>query len=97
MRGALPSHCSYFGPHLGTLVPMGTKNSFLVPICFQSPHFLQNASKVSAATIQGGLLLGDLVSLQVHHQVGLLVHHHQLQHCWARLSVKIKDFLQRTG
>ena len=48
-------HCSQVGPHLGTLVPMGTKISFLVPIFFQSPHFLhfrpKNASKVSAATI----------------------------------------------
>ena len=72
MRGALPSHCSYFGPHLGTLVPIwglwspfgdfgphGDQNEFfgphLVPIYFQSPHFLhfrlKNASKVSAATI----------------------------------------------
>ena len=25
-------HCSHVGPHLGTLVPMGTKMSFLVPI-----------------------------------------------------------------
>ena len=25
-------HCSHVGPHLGTLVPMGTKISFLVPI-----------------------------------------------------------------
>ena len=33
-------HCSQVGPHLGTLVPMGTKISFLVPIFFQSPHFL---------------------------------------------------------
>ena len=49
------SHCSHVGPHLGTLVPMGTKMRFLVPILFQSPHFphfrLKNASKVSAATI----------------------------------------------
>ena len=48
-------HCSQVGPHLGTLVPIGTKISFLVPIFFQSPHFLhfrpKNASKVSAATI----------------------------------------------
>ena len=52
-------HCSQVGSHLGTLVPMGTKISFLVPIWspffFQSPHFLhfrpKNASKVSAATI----------------------------------------------
>ena len=47
--------CSHIGPHLGTLVPMGTKMRFLVPILFQSPHFphfrLKNASKVSAATI----------------------------------------------
>ena len=33
-------HCSHVGPHLGTLVPMGTKMSFLVPIYIQSPHFL---------------------------------------------------------
>ena len=26
------SHCSQVGPHLGTLVPMGTKMSILVPI-----------------------------------------------------------------
>ena len=48
-------YCSQVGPHLGTLVPMGTNVSFLVPIFFQSPHFLhfrpKNASKVSAATI----------------------------------------------
>ena len=25
-------HCSHVGPHLGTLVPMGTKINFLVPI-----------------------------------------------------------------
>ena len=25
-------HCSQVGPHLGTLVPMGTNISFLVPI-----------------------------------------------------------------
>ena len=30
-------HCSHVGPHLGTLVPMGTKISFLVPIW--SPFF----------------------------------------------------------
>ena len=29
------SHCSKVGPHLGTLVPMGTKMSFLVPIWSQ--------------------------------------------------------------
>ena len=28
-------HCSQVGPHLGTLVPMGTKMSFLVPIWSQ--------------------------------------------------------------
>ena len=48
-------HCSPVGPHLGTLVPMGTKMSFLVPIFFQSLyvlHFmLKNVSKVSTATI----------------------------------------------
>ena len=33
-------HCSQVGPHLGTLVPMGTKMRFLVPIFIQSPHFL---------------------------------------------------------
>ena len=50
-----PIHCSHIGPHLGTLGSMGTKISFLVPIFFQSPHFLhfrpKNASKVRAATI----------------------------------------------
>ena len=29
------THCSHIGPHLGTLVPMGTKMSFLVPIWSQ--------------------------------------------------------------
>ena len=29
------NHCSHVGPHLGTLVPMGTKMSFLVPIWSQ--------------------------------------------------------------
>ena len=29
------NHCSHIGPHLGTLVPMGTKMSFLVPIWSQ--------------------------------------------------------------
>ena len=37
------SHCSQVGPHLGTLVPMGTKMRFLVPIwspfCFKVPIF----------------------------------------------------------
>ena len=28
----IETHCSHVGPHLGTLVPMGTKMSFLVPI-----------------------------------------------------------------
>ena len=32
-------HCSHVGPHLGTLVPMGTKISFLVPIW--SPFFFK--------------------------------------------------------
>ena len=32
-------HCSHVGPHLGTLVPMGTKMSFLVPIW--SPFFFK--------------------------------------------------------
>ena len=32
-------HCSHVGPHLGTLVPMGTKINFLVPIFFKVPIF----------------------------------------------------------
>ena len=32
-------HCSHVGPHLGTLVPMGTKISFLVPIFFSKSPF----------------------------------------------------------
>ena len=51
-------HCSHAGPHLGTLVPMGTKISFLVPIW--SPFFFKvpifsilglRTRQVSAATI----------------------------------------------
>ena len=42
-------HCSHVGPHLGTLVPMGTKMSFLVPIF--SISVIKDASEVSETTI----------------------------------------------
>ena len=62
MRGALPSHCSYFGPHLGTLVPIwglphGDQIQYFGPHFFslQIPHFLyfrlKNELKSRAATI----------------------------------------------